>query len=158
MRRGTRVAGNLASAVLVGLLLTGCALLDTGPKVAALSVDAAKAGVVTLLSSFDAEEQTVGIEADVKNPEYQATVFVGAGTLVQLNLRAIGMDAEFELDATGTGKSVDPELRATLVAILERRDITEAEKTRMIFEILKALANQLSEPPVTTQPYPDPGG
>jgi len=145
MFRGKRInGGTLAMAGL--LALPGCSMWDTGPATVAKVTEGVSAVGITLASKMNPSEMTAGADGRVSNPEFAVRGFVGTGYYYDLNLRLIGADLGFDIDAAGTGRpELDSDLFEALQEIWTRTDITLAEKQRLILALVRTWAAPTDE-------------
>ncbi len=91
----------------VSVVTGGCSVMDTGPFTAGKIMGGVQVIATQLVSKMDIKEMTAGANGRISNPEFQFEGFVGPGWYWKANLRMIGADASFDVNAAGTGAGQD---------------------------------------------------
>ena len=149
----------ILSAILLmqGCLTMGCSIIDTGPQMTATVSEAASGAVKMLLQSYAPETMHVNVDGKVSDPRYTATVFVGAGTLVKIDLGIQGADLGFGITSAGGSVPVDAATRERLTAIVGNASLSEQERkdaiAAAVVEWLKSKTGN-SATPSTEPPFP----
>lgn len=139
-----------------GCLTVGCSVIDTGPKMTATVSEAASGAVRLLLQSYAPDTMHVGVNGKVNDPRYTATVFVGAGTLVKIDLGIQGADLGFDITSAGGAIPVDAATRERLTAIVGNSALSEQQrKDAIAAAVIEWLARSTAAPTVPAPPDPE---
>lgn len=111
---------------------TGCAVVDTGPKVVQTAVSGTTAVGKTLLAAYAPKSMHANAEAKVNDPRYRVQTFVGSGVYVDMLISLEGAEVGFEIDTAGEGKDLSQELKMELVRTWADPNMTEAERQKRI--------------------------
>lgn len=93
--------------VLLLLLNSGCSVMDTGPFTVGKIMGGVQTIATQLVSKMDVKQITADADGKVNNPEFQIEGAVGPVWYFKTNVRLIGAEASFDVDAAGTGGGQD---------------------------------------------------
>ena len=94
------------------------------------------AGTV-ILSKYDPETITAGVEGKVSDPRFRMHVFVGHGVVVDTTISLEGADLGFDIDSAGKGRAdVDEKALAAIQQIWGMSNINEEQRKTMISEFI----------------------
>jgi hypothetical protein len=110
------------------LVIPGCSLFNTGPKVADRVAEIAQGAAQTLLTTYKPSSTSMALNGSVNDPRYRVQTFVGAGTYVDILMSLEGADVGWNMNSSGTGVETDKEFRDAAVAIIGRGDLSEQER------------------------------
>ncbi len=143
-------------AVLTGQF--GCTVVGTGPKVAQSAVEAASGAIKVMLAQYQPDQMHADVSLDVNDPRYTATVFVGVGTMVQVQLMLEGAEASVAVNSSGKGVDVPLEVKTELLSIIGNGLLSDEERKTRLVETLtewlspaKAETKTEHDPPAETK-------
>jgi hypothetical protein len=147
----------LLIAILAIPFVTGCGIINTGPKMVETTLEQSAGVTKALMQAYQPDETTVALYASVNDPTYETDVFVGAGTLVHIVATLKGADVSARLDSSGHGIETDPQLRKEVLTIIGNGLLSEQERLDALTEaILDWLARTETTTPATNEPASEP--
>lgn len=128
----------------------GCGIVNTGPKVATATVEAATGVAKLLAAQFEPEQMRAGVEFDIHDPRYFTKVFVGTGVLCTIDMGLNGVDTSVDISGSGRGGQIPLEVKTQLIAIMGNHALSEEQRRTAIVE---AIMGWLAKPE-TREPIP----
>lgn len=122
--------------VFLVLLLSGCSVFDTGPKLAEDAFAMGKTLVLESVKTMDPVSGQANVHANVNDPTYIAEFLVGPVWLVRGKIGLVGGDIQIGLGAT-LAKDVEVTQDDIQLAydILTQPDRSREEKSKRLFEL-----------------------
>lgn len=127
---------------------TGCDVLNTGPRMANQIGNSTAEGVKVLLSRMEPEAMRAGMDGRISDPRYRVRAFVGAGTLIDIEVSLTGADLGFDIGAEGVGGAMDRQTFDTLIG-LHNAELPGEQRQRLMAEVIAEWVRKQPTPPAT---------
>lgn len=115
--------------------LTGCDVINTGPRMANEIGKTTAEGVKVLISQMKPETMRAGMDGKINDPRYRVRAFVGAGTLIDIEVSLTGAELGFDVGAEGVGGDMDRETFNTLIG-LHNSELPSEARQRLMAEVI----------------------
>lgn len=112
----------------LAVTLAGCSVINTGPDMARQTGAIAQGGAKALLAAYQPQQTQMAIDGAVNDPCYRVRVFVGAGTVVDMELSLAGAELAFGVNSSGKGIVIDDDLKRECLDIIGRADLSELQR------------------------------
>lgn len=94
---------------IVSVLVSGCAVMDSGPTMIGKILTSTSGVTQSLVSRMDPEHISAGAKGSISNPEFQFRWVGGPVYYSEGTLRLVGADTSFDVLGTGTGATFSAE-------------------------------------------------
>lgn len=149
------VLGTLGGALALPTCNGGCAIMDTGPKLATEVAANGKALMYQIITQTSPTAGTASISGGVDNPEYYMRGETGPVYKFELVMGLRNANLDFNVAAElGPKVANDAEFNSQLLMILTNPQLSEAEKNARIHELVKLTLDRVlpASGEATTQP------
>lgn len=123
-------------AMIVGYVVVGCSLINSGPRLMQTIAEGAVATGNTLVAKMNPRDMTAGSSGEVHNPEFELSGFVASGVVYNLNARLIGAELDYNIVAGGTGGAIDPTVVKQIEDIWINDDVPDSKRLDAVLAII----------------------
>lgn len=114
----------------------GCAIMDTGPKVAEAAIASGQAIAMEAFKDLKASKGQAGMEANVNDPRYFMRILTGPVYEVYVEVGLIGADLSANILTTlEADENITPEDTALAMQILTQPDVSRERRDAILLEL-----------------------